>query len=147
MLSPEEHYKSLISMYYAAPLNAFYNPVLKISEGSATVSCLITEKFHHSAGSMHGSVYFKLLDDAAFFAANSVDFEHFVLTADFRIDLLRPFITGTISATGTIVQAGRKDILARSELFDENGRLLATGIGRFSRSNWKLAEQNGYSLD
>lgn len=145
MLSTEQHYKSMISMYYAAPINKFYNPVLEISEGKAKVSCFITEKFHHSAGSMHGSVYFKLLDDAAYFAASSVDFEHFVLTADFRIDLLRPFATGTISATGTIVQAGRKDILARSELFDEKGTLLATGIGRFSRSDWKLAQQKGYS--
>ena len=144
MLTPEEHYQALISMYYSAPLNRFYEPTLSIAEGTATVSCDIDEKFHHSAGAMHGSVYFKLLDDSAFFAANSLDFEHFGLTADFRIDLLRPFSTGRIEATGTVIQAGRKDILARSELFDQKGKLLATGIGRFSRSTMPLKDQLGY---
>ena len=138
MLSPDQHYRALINMYLRAPNNEYYQPTLEISEASATITCQIVEKFHHIAGAMHGSVYFKLLDDSAYFAANSLDFEYFVLTADYRVDLIRPFITGLVTARGSVVQAGRKDILAKSELFDENGKLLATGIGRFARSSWRL---------
>ena len=144
MLTPEQHYRALENMYAKAPNNEYYHPSLHISEASATITCQVVEKFHHIAGAMHGSVYFKFLDDSAYFAANSLDFEYFVLTADFRVDLIRPFIAGKITAKGSVIQAGRKDILARSELRDENGKLLATGIGRFARSTWRLDEIKEY---
>ena len=99
---------------------------------------------HHSAGGLHGSVYFKMLDDAAFFAANSIDTERFVLTADFRVDLIRPFAVGEIVATGEIVHVGRTAILAKAELHCSKGKLLATGSGRFARSELPLNEASGY---
>ena len=36
----------------------------------------------HAAGAGHGTIYFKMLDDAAFYAANSMVEEQFVLTTD-----------------------------------------------------------------
>ena len=86
----ETHYRALESMYLSAPLNAFYQPSIRVWDAGAEISIQVVEKFFHSGGAMHGSVYFKMLDDAAFFAANSVENQYFVLTADFRIDLLRP---------------------------------------------------------
>ncbi len=47
------------------------------------------------------SVYFKALDDAAFFAANSVVEDVFVLTTNFNIQLLRTVTEGTLIATGS----------------------------------------------
>jgi uncharacterized protein (TIGR00369 family) len=142
----EPHFKALIKMYKEAPINSLYQPKLSIEEGRAVVSIHVTERFHHSAGGLHGSIYFKMLDDAAFFAANSVDFTHFVLTADFRVDLIRPFSVGEIISTGEIVHTGRTAILAKAELHCSNGKLLATGSGRFSRSSILLNEESGYFL-
>lgn len=141
----ETHYRALESMYLSAPLNAFYQPSIRVWDAGAEISIQVVEKFFHSGGAMHGSVYFKMLDDAAFFAANSVENQYFVLTADFRIDLLRPCMGGVITSRGSIVRAGRQDILAESKLYDAENRLLATGVGRFSRGRTLLTEAEGYA--
>ncbi len=82
-MTPEEHYRRLERMYDASPINDFFNPDLRVEEGLATISMEVDEKFFHSAHAVHGSVYFKLLDDAAWFAVNSLEFDFFVLTTSF----------------------------------------------------------------
>jgi acyl-coenzyme A thioesterase PaaI-like protein len=72
-MNQEKHFRCLESIYAAAPINEFYNPEMEVREGEATIEIEISEKLHHSAGAVHGSVYFKMLDDAAFFAANSLE--------------------------------------------------------------------------
>jgi len=69
----DEHYRKLAHCYTAARVNAFYAPSLEVTDGAAEVRFEITPAMHHAAGAAHGSVYFKALDDAAFFAANSQD--------------------------------------------------------------------------
>ena len=144
-LNLEQHYKALEAMYLSAPTNEYYQPTIKVSDESSKISIQVEPKFFHSGGALHGSVYFKLLDDSAFFAANSIELNYFVLTADFRIDLLRPCVGGRITAVGSIIRAGRQDILAESSLYDENGRLLATGRGRFSRGRTQLMSVESYA--
>lgn len=61
-----EHYKRLENMYSAAPINDIFKPVMTVSEGEAVIEIDVGEQYHHSAGGVHGSVYFKMLDDAAF---------------------------------------------------------------------------------
>ena len=141
-----KHFAALESMYLSAPTNEYYQPTIKVSDEASEISIQVEPKFFHSGGALHGSVYFKLLDDAAFFAANSVELEYFVLTADFRIDLLRPCVGGRITATGSIIRAGRQDILAESCLYDESRRLLATGRGRFSRGRTPLRSVESYAI-
>ncbi len=79
-MSEAQHYRNLESMYAAAPVNEFYLPTMTVTEGEAVIEIQALKKHQHSAGGVHGSVYFKLLDDAAFFAANSLEGEMFVLT-------------------------------------------------------------------
>ena len=140
----QEHHDKLIRMYAKAPINAFYNPHMTIENGTAEISINITPNMHHSASGVHGSVYFKLLDDAAFFAANSIETNFFVLTSDFHIRLLRPVIKGKLIATGWVSHAGRKNILAHAELRDEQGKLISTGQGSFTRSSMPLNSECGY---
>ena len=140
----QDHYQKLIQMYAKAPINDFYNPHMTIEDSKATITIAITPKMHHSARGVHGSVYFKLLDDAAFFAANSIESNVFVLTSDFHIRLLRPVHNGTLISTGWVTHAGRKNILARAELRDEQGVLISTGQGSFIRSSMPLNEDCGY---
>ncbi|MAA78946.1 MAG: thioesterase [Deltaproteobacteria bacterium] len=140
----QEHYDKLIRMYAKAPINKFYNPQMTIENGTAKISISITPNMLHSANGVHGSVYFKLLDDAAFFAANSIETNFFVLTSDFHIRLLRPVTRGTLIATGWVSHAGRKNILAHAELKDEQGKLISTGQGSFARSSMSLHPECGY---
>ena len=91
------------------------------------------------AGAVHGSHYFKALDDAAFFAVASLD-EHFPLTASFNMYFERPVSAGTLRAVGTVVQRARRVFLAESKLYDDDGRELARGSGTFMRSSTPWAE-------
>ena len=95
-----------------APINVFYQPKMIVEEARAVIAMTITDQMYHSARGVHGSVYFKLLDDAAFFAANSIEFDVFVLTSDFHIRLLRPVSEGVLTATGKVMHSGRRNILA-----------------------------------
>ena len=97
-----DHYEKLQAMYAVAPINRFFLPKLQLGHGEAEVRITVRPDFHHSAGGMHGSVYFKALDDATFFAAQSLEHEVFVLTAHFEIDLLKPVAEGEIQALARV---------------------------------------------
>ena len=77
-MSKEEHYRKLERMYLNAPVNEYYVPEIHISEGQAQVSIPVRRDFFHAAEAVHGAVYFKLLDDSSFFAANSLVEDVFV---------------------------------------------------------------------
>ena len=100
----EEHYRKLEHMYLAAPINAFYSPGIRISHGEAEITIPVKPEFFHAADAVHGSVYFKLLDDAAFFAVNSRVRDVFVLTVSFTVHFARPVASGEMRAVGRLVQ-------------------------------------------
>lgn len=140
----EEHFRKLERMYHAAPCNEYYAPVLRVSEGETLLVIPIQEKFFHAARATHGSVYFKALDDAAYFAVNSLVEDVIVLTASFHVHLLRPISSGEMRARGRVVQATRNLFFAESELTDSEGRLLAKGTGSFARARVPLSPEIGY---
>lgn len=138
------HFNSLISMYAAAPINAFFNPVLDITEGEASIEIQLEDKFHHAAGGVHGCVYFKMLDDAAFFAANSLEHEFFVLTTSFNTYITRPVSTGKMRAVGKVVNKNRTQFIAESVVYDADGKEIGRGSGVFVRGKLPLVEAAGY---
>ena len=92
----QEHFDKLKNMYYSAPINEIFPPKLSIKEDFASISMNIKTDYHHAAGSLHGSVYFKLLDDSAFFAAQSMVNDLFVFTASFNTYILKPVVAGVL---------------------------------------------------
>ena len=145
MLASDEHCRRLERMYLSAPINRIYEPDIRISERAAEVALTVQPAFHHAAHALHGSVYFKCLDDAAFFAANSVVLDVFVLTVTFNIVLLRPVTAGRIVAIGRLVNTSRNLQVAEAELRDERQKLVATGSGTFMRSTIALGPEVGYA--
>jgi uncharacterized protein (TIGR00369 family) len=137
-MSEAEHFRKLERMYAAAPINAWYHPRLHVASGQAELSIPLRPEFHHAAGATHGSVYFKALDDATFFAANSLVRDVFVLTARFEIELLRPVVSGEMRAVAKVKAAVGRRIVAEGELFDGDGTLIARGRGEFARSKIPL---------
>lgn len=143
-MSDDQHFRKLERVYHEAPTNRYYAPKLRIEEGRATLEIPLREELWHAGRAVHGSVLFKALDDAAFFAANSLVEEVFVLTASFTVDFLRPVAAGTIRAEGRVVDVSRRRILADAELHDQDGRLVARGRGSFMRSSIALGPEVGY---
>ena len=141
-----EHFRKLENVYRVAPINQIYQPELEISEGKAELKMFLTPKFHHSAGATHGSIYFKALDDATFFAANSLVNEFFLLTAKFELTFIKPVVTGLIIAKAHVTKRDDSRIYAQGELFTESNEILAKGSGSFAISRVRLTPSVGYTL-
>jgi uncharacterized protein (TIGR00369 family) len=139
-----EHCRKLERMYAAAPCNAYYAPRIKIAHARAELIIPVQPQFFHSAGAAHGVLYFKALDDAAFFAANSLVKDRFALTVSFHLHLLRPVASGSIRAVGEVVQYTRRLIVAESRVFNDASDEIARGSGTFARSRIALTPEVGY---
>ena len=140
-----DHFRKLERMYLGAPNNEYYRPQIRIDEGSAELRIEVDPKFFHAADAVHGSVYFKAMDDAAFFAANSLVPDVFVLTTGFNLHLLRPVTEGTLIARGTVVSATKSLLVADATLEDDRGRIVGRGTGSFMKSRMRLVDVPGYA--
>ncbi len=139
-----EHYRKLERMYLAAPTNQYYRPEIHIDDGVAEVRIAVRPDFFHAAHAVHGSAYFKALDDATFFAASSLVDDVFVLTSTFHITLLRPISEGTMIASGRVVHRSRRLLIADGVIVDDRGKEIARGTGTFFPSAIRLSEDLGY---
>lgn len=145
-MTNEEHYRTLEKMYASAPCNVYYAPEIHVSHGNAEVVIPVQPKFFHSAGATHGSVYFKALDDAAFFAVSSLVTDVLALTVSFNIHILRPISQGEMRARGKAVFVSDHLFVAESMLFDSKGREIARGSGNFVKSKIKISPETGYNI-
>jgi uncharacterized protein (TIGR00369 family) len=139
-----DHYRKLANMYLNAPCSEFYDPKIKISKGMAEIIIPIREDFFHAAGATHGSVYFKAMDEAAYFAVNSLVDDVFVLTVNFNIQIIRPIVTGKMKAVGNVVYRSKNYYFAESIVYDSKEREIGRGNGNYVKSTIPLTEQIGY---
>ncbi|MEO1046556.1 MAG: PaaI family thioesterase [Pseudomonadota bacterium] len=139
------HFRSLESLYASAPVNDLFDSRLTIIEtGRSVIDFAVTPGLYHAAGAAHGTVYFKMLDDAAFYAANSLVSDRFLLTTAFNLHFTRPVREGRVRAEGHWVSGKRRVLVAESRLVDEEGEEIARGTGTFMRSHIELSSLDGY---
>ena len=139
-----EHYRKLERMYLAAPINEFFKPAIHIGRGTAEIRLNVDRRFFHGARAAHGAVYFKSLDDAAFFAVSSLVEDRFVLTSSFNLYMLSPVSAGLICSVGKVVSGGGSSFLAESVLYNEQEEEIARGSGMFIKSKTLLNPEMGY---
>lgn len=140
-----QHFRALEAMYQAAPINEFYKPTMRVEEGEATIEIDVKREFFHAAHAVHGSSYFKMLDDAAFFAANSLEPEVFVLTTSFTTYITRPISEGKMIAKGKVVNRNKSQFIAEAVVYDQEGNEIGRGNGIFVRSKMRLIDAMGYA--
>ena len=137
------HFRCLEAMYAGAPINNTIPSRVKVGAGSAEVFLDVSEAYWHAAASMHGSMYFKGLDDAAFFAANSVVSDVFVLTAHFEVELLAPVTSTSLRAVGKLDSQDGRKIKASATLY-AGDQTVARGQGLFIASGAPLKDVPAY---
>lgn len=140
----ETHYRKLENMMHSAPLIQLTRARVKISRGEAKVTMPVDPKLFHAAGALHGAIYFYALDNAAFFAVNSLVKDVFVLTTSFTTYLTRPVSEGTLTAIGRVVNHNRTQYIAESIVYDSKDREIGRGNGVFMKSKRPLNEDIGY---
>ena len=139
-----EHYRALEAMYKSAPINALYPPEIEISDRQAIISIEVKPEYFHSMGALHGSVYFKLLDDSAALAAASINEANPMLTVSFTTELKRPVSKGRVKAVGKVVRVEGAKMFLESVMYDDNNQQIATGSGLFLPAKVSLSEVESY---
>lgn len=140
-----DHYRRLEHMLASAPISQLTGVNMTVSKGRAEIFLPVQERFFHAAGALHGAIYFMALDNAAFFAANSVVRDVFVLTTSFNLHLLRPISHGQLRAVGTLVAQTRSQLIADAVAYNHRGREIARGSGVFVPSKIPLSADIGYA--
>jgi uncharacterized protein (TIGR00369 family) len=142
------HFRALESLYAAAPINRLFDSALHIiGPGEAEIRFTVSEAHFHAAGAVHGTAYFKMLDDAAFYAANSLVTDRFLLTTAFNLLFTRPLAPGPVIARGRWISGRRRVFVADAYLTTEAGEEVARGTGTFMRSRFPLASLPGYAAN
>ncbi len=144
----ETHFRKLENMYLQANFNTkiYHTTTAHFSEGVAEVSMEVSDKYFHALGAIHGSVYFRMLDDAAFFAVNSLVEDVFVLTVSFQVQLLRPVSQGRVRSVGRAKYTSKSLFIGEATMYNEEGKEVAYGNGHFMKSKVALSEEIGYKL-
>ncbi len=136
MKDPEEHFRHLETLYQKAPINQEEAPPrMEVGDGRTRLTYEVGPDRHHGGGALHGSVLFRMLDDAAFFAANSKVYDAMVLTVQFEVHFTRPVRDGTLTAIGELRTPGRHLLTASATVYDKRGKEIAFGTGTFSKSS------------
>lgn len=139
------HFRALESLYRSAPVNALFQSRLEIvEEGLARIRFEVDPRAFHAAGATHGTLYFKMLDDVAFYACNSLVTDRFLLTTAFNLNFTRPLREGAVVAEGRWVSGKRRVFVGEARLIDAEGEEAARGTGTFMRSHIALSSLDGY---
>jgi len=141
----DAHFRSLEALYRSAPINRQYRSELKIvGPGRSEIAFDVDESSFHAAYAAHGTIYFKMLDDAAFYAANSLISDRFLLTTAFNLHFTRPMRGGQAKAEGRWISGKRRVLVAEARIVDAEGEECARGTGTFLRSHIALSGLAGY---
>ena len=140
------HWRALERLYDSAPVNRLFDSRLTITgEGTAQIAFVVDERHYHAAGAAHGTVYFKMLDDAAFYAANTLVTDRFLLTTSFNLHFTRPVRAGPVIAEGRWISGRKRVLVADARLIDADGEEVGRGTGTFMRSRIALSGLQGYA--
>ena len=141
----DAHLRALEALYASAPINQLFESVITLSRaGRSEIRFHVKPGSYHAAGAAHGTLYFKMLDDAAFYAANGLVSDRFLLTTAFNLHFTKPMKAGEAIAEGRWVSGRRRVFVAEARIVDSSGEECARGTGTFLRSHIGLASLPGY---
>lgn len=87
---------------------------------------------HH--GFAHGAIVGYMADTVCAWAAASVVGD--VVTSEYKLNLLAPAVGDSLTATGTVVKAGKRQVVTRADVFavkDGQARIVATALATIAR--------------
>ena len=139
------HHAGLEALFRAAPVNQIIDSQLTIlAEGEARIEFPINPLLFHAGGGLHGVVHYKAMSDAAFYAANSLFTDRFLLTSSFNLTFIKPAAIGPLTAEGRWVSGRKRILIADARLMNGEGEIVARGTGTFAPSAVLLAENKYY---
>jgi len=119
-LSSEIEAKVRASFARQGLMTTYEAEILSVQEGEVCLAAPITEAVSQQHGAAHAGLAFALGDSAAGYAALTlIGGDADVMTAEMKINLLRPALGDRMIAEGHVVKAGRRLIVVQAEVFVE----------------------------
>jgi len=115
------------------PLQTYLGFTIERSTGEATATLELDERHMNPNGVGHGAVGFTLMDTAMGATVMSVvDEGCFCATIEIQTRFHRAATGGRLTATASVVQAGRRIVHLEARTVDGDGRLIASATGSFA---------------
>jgi len=106
-----------------------------VNDGEITYEMEVKEKHLATPTTIHGGVLSALMDATIGVAALSATYKNnqLVSTVEFKINFIKPaFLGDTLKGFGKIDNKGKRIIFSSGSIFNQNGDLIATGMGTFN---------------
>ncbi|MFL6373454.1 MAG: PaaI family thioesterase [Pyrinomonadaceae bacterium] len=105
---------------------------LKMDE--ATITIEMRDDLRQPSGVLHGGVTATLIDTAMAFAVRTrLPLDSATATIDLTVHYLRPHTAGTVTCMAKNVRAGKRIFTVSADVFNEEGKLIATGLSTYTR--------------
>jgi uncharacterized protein (TIGR00369 family) len=134
MDTPEaEYFELLKTLFHSAPITQLIRQTMEVPErGSVRITLHADARHHHGAGRIHGGILGLVLDNAGFFACATESEGFWVVTTEFKVNLLESVPLEDVVATGRVLRRGRHLLHAQMEARDSRGGLAAIGLGSYA---------------
>jgi uncharacterized protein (TIGR00369 family) len=101
-------------------MQSFGAELERVESGLVRISAPITAQVSQQHGAGHAGLTFALGDSAAGYAAlTMIDGEADVMTAEMKINLLRPAMGEVLAAEGRVLKAGKRLIVVQADVYSE----------------------------
>jgi len=118
------------------PLRGFLGFDIQAADGTAVTTLLLDERHMNPNNIAHGAVTFALMDTAMGAAVVSVLREgQTCATVEMHTRFHRPAASGVLSATATVLTAGRRMVHIEAKTTDDQNRLVASSTSSFAVIN------------
>ena len=122
----------MVKLFASAPIAASMGMSAHYDDqGRAVFTQPYHPGFDHALGGIHGGLIATMLDNAGWFTV-APHYDHWVATVEFSVRLHAPVRRAGLVATGDLQSLGRRMAVARMEVRDDAGALIATGAGTFT---------------
>ena len=114
------------------------SPSIDISESAAVIEMKVNPNYFHAGKILHGSIYFKMLDDSGVFCCSVYCERLFVVTSNFNIYFFRPIVEDYLIAKGSVISRSKNIVTVESKLFNSTWKICASGSVRLLKVLWLL---------
>ncbi|MEM6386247.1 MAG: PaaI family thioesterase [Pseudomonadota bacterium] len=103
-------------------METFGAELLSIEVGAVVLRAPVSAVVSQQHGAAHAGLTFALGDSAAGYAAlTQIPGDADVMTAEMKINLLRPALGDYLIAEGAVIKAGRRLVVVKADVFAEAG--------------------------
>ena len=140
----DAHLRALETLYASAPINRWFASTLALPAGRCGIDFSLSPDSFHAAGAAHDTLYLKMLDDAAFYAANTLVSDRFLLTTAFNAHFTKALKRGQARAEGRWISGRRRVFVAEARTIDSSSEECVHDTGTFLRLPIALSGLVGY---